>query len=196
MSGRAYAALATEWSFRARAHGIDRLDRPRRVEPAASRVDEHRFSAAVWLTPHGGVRRRDAVVAFAGAAPDGIVVGDLDRLVDQWVPPGPVGVAEPLHPRRLVVPGGHLLRALGPRPLQPDAHEAWVGAARAVEAYRLRWGLGASVEPLGASGSLASAPHERLVDHLRVTHQVEAVRARLVRHEPRDLTELARGRAR
>jgi conjugative relaxase-like TrwC/TraI family protein len=124
VAGHDYGELATAWSARARALGIDRLDMPRRTGPPARRFDEHRFSATVWTTPHGGVRRRDAVAAFADAAPDGVPGSDLGRVVDQWVPAGRIGVGEPLHPRRAVVPDGYLVRALGARPLKPDAHEA------------------------------------------------------------------------
>ena len=60
----------------------------------------------------------------------------VERLVAHWVPPGPVGVAEPLQQRRSVVPANHHLRALGPRPVDPDDHAVWVGAARALDAYR------------------------------------------------------------
>ncbi len=190
--GRDYADLAAEWARRARAVGVDTLDLPGRSGPTARRLDEHRFAASVWLTPHGGVRRRDAVAAFAGAALDGISANALAQLVDHWVPTGSVGVAEPLRPRGAVVPPGYLLHALGPRPLDPGDHEVWVGAAREVEAYRARWGLGASVQPLALMSPPLVSP-ARLADHLRTTRRVEVARARLERRAPRSAPEVERG---
>jgi hypothetical protein len=99
--------------------------------------------------------------------------------VAQWVPPGPVGVAEPFQPRRTVVPANHQLRLLGPRPVDPGDHEVWRGAARAVDAYRERWGLGQGAEPLGTPPSLAALPAARLADHLRTEREVATARARL-----------------
>ena len=96
-------------------------------------------------------------------------------------------MAEPLQPRRAVVPANHHLRALGPRPVDPEDHELWVGAARALDAYRDRWGLEpARREPLGttASPELASLPTARLADLVRTRRHLDAVRARLGRREP------------
>ena len=91
-------------------------------------------------------------------------------------------MAEPVHQRRAVCPGGHALRALGPRPVDPDDHEVWLGAARAIDAYRERWGVGRAAEPLGLDGtqaSLAALPPARLADHLRATRTVDEARHRL-----------------
>ena len=183
-----YGALVGEWRRRARAAAHVDLTLVRPGVPArdAGLVDEHRFAAVISLTPHGGARRRDVVAAFAAGAVDGIGAGALERLVDAWVPAGPVGVREPLQPRRTVVPAGHLLHALGARPLDPDAHEVWRGAARAVEDYRARWGLRRSVEALGPASpvALAALPPARLADRTRAQHQLAAARARLGRREP------------
>jgi hypothetical protein len=95
-------------------------------------------------------------------------------------------VAEPLEPRRTVLPANHHLRALGPRPVDPQDHELWVGAARVLDAYRDRWGLSRSLEPLGttASAELASLPTARLADLVRTQRHLDAVRVRLGRREP------------
>ena len=189
--GSPYAEAAAEWERRARAVDVPLelvLDRqvPGRGGAGQALLDEHRFAAVISLTPHGGARRRDVVAAFGAAATDGVAAGSLERLVGHWVRPGPVGVAEPLQPRRAVLPANHHLRALGPRPVDPQDHELWVGAARALDAYRDRWGLGGSVEPLGttASPELASLPTARLADFVRTRRHLDAVRARLGRGDP------------
>ncbi len=182
--------LVAEWDRRARAVGgpRQRLLEPGRPSRAARRpvLDEHHFAAVISLTPHGGARRRDVVAAFGAAALDGVSARSLERLVDAWVPGGPVGMAEPLRSRRSVVPANHLIGALGPRPLHPDEHELWMGAARAIEAYRERWGLGRSPEALGATSTpdLASMPATRLADLVRTARHLDDVRARLGRRGP------------
>ena len=98
-------------------------------------------------------------------------------------------MAEPLQQRRQVVPANHLLQALGPRPVDPGDHEVWLGAARAVDAYRERWGLGRAAEPLGTAGtgpSLAALPADRLADHVRTERQLQAARTRLGLARARD----------
>ena len=181
--GTPYGELAREWARRARAVGGRHRLATGLACPPQERVngrrllDEHRFAGVICLTPHGGARRRDVVAAFSAAAPEGIVAPGLARLVDQWVPTEGVGVAEPLHQRREVVPAGHLLRALGARPLDPGDHEVWVGAAAVIDRYRTRWGLQRSADPLGLPGSssgLATLPAARLADHLRTTRHVQA----------------------
>ena len=200
--GMPYGELAREWARRASAVGDRRRLGPRPDGPPQARVagrrllDEHRFAGVICLTPHGGARRRDVVAAFAAAAPEGVVAPAMARLVDQWVPMEGVGVAEPLHQRREVVPAGHLLRALGARPLNPGDHEVWVGAAAAIDRYRTRWGLERSADPLGLPGSssgLATLPAARLADHLCTTRHVQAARSRLGLGEPFEV-ELGLGR--
>ncbi len=196
-----YPRLAAEWRRRARVAGgldgdggieVSSLRHALRGGPGArgglgrGALDEHRFAAEISLTPHGGARRRDVVCAFAGAAVDGIGQTALERLVDVWVPGGAVGVGEPLYQRRAVVPAPHLLHVLGPRPLDPHEHGVWLGAARAVEVYRSRWGLQHDLDPLGAATprELASLPAARLADHVRTLHRLREARARLGRRGP------------
>jgi hypothetical protein len=133
----------------------------------------------ISLPAHGGAYRRDVVAAFGAAARDGVTASALDRLVAQWVPPGPGGVAEPLRQRRTVVPANRHLHALGPRPIDPDDHAVWLGAARALDAYRGRWGLAHAQAPLGDAPNVARLPARRLADHIRTERVVEAARARL-----------------
>jgi conjugative relaxase-like TrwC/TraI family protein len=192
-----FGPLVAEWGRRARAAGapLDLGDLSGRAIGSRSpkAFDEHRYAAAIAGTPHGGARRRDVVVAFEVAAPDGVLSPTLERLVGHWAPgDGSVGVAEPLHPRRTVVPAHHLLRALGPRPTDAGAHEIWIGAARTVEAYRARWGVGHAEAPLGPVANLATLPPARLADHVRTTRDLEAARARLGVRAPVEV-ELGRG---
>jgi conjugative relaxase-like TrwC/TraI family protein len=189
-----YRELADGWMRRAQAlgmlpeRGLGQV--PGRVTSGRALFDEHRFAGLVSLTPHGGVRRRDVVAAFGAAAPGGIAASSLERIVARWVPTAAVGVAEPLHQRGSVVPAPHLVRALGPRPIDPSDHEVWVGAAAAIDAYRGRWGVNRSAEPLGAprtSPDLASLPTARLADHIRAMRHLDAARSRLGLREPAPL---------
>ncbi len=187
--------LAELWQQRARAAGAP-LELESRAPAGRAVLDEHRFAGVISLTAHGGARRRDVVTAFGVAALDGASATGLEGLVDRWVPRGPVGVAEPLQQRRRVVPANHLLQALGPRPVDPGDHDVWLGAARAVDAYRERWGLGRAAEPLGTPDtgpSLAALPAARLADHLRTERQLRAARTRLGWREPATV-ELGLGR--
>ena len=200
-----YEALVGEWRRRAEVVGeplgfgrpyLERLStRASSLRPAA--LDEHRYAAVISVTPHGGARRRDVVVAFGAAALDGVDAASLDHLVGHWVPAtSSVGVAEPLYARRAVVPANHLLRALGPRPSDPGAHDVWVEAAHAIHAYRERWRVDVDCadrfdranrfdrfdragHPLGPVTSLASLPTARLADHVRTTRLVDSARTRL-----------------
>ena len=146
-----------------------RLELERAGAPAGRAVlDEHRFAGVLSLPAHGGAHRRDVVAAFAVAARDGASASAVDRLVAQWVPSGPAGVAEPLLQRRTVVPANHHLRALGPRPVDPDDHAVWLGAARALDAYRDRWGLAHREGPAGRAaepGRPPGAPPRRSHPH-------------------------------
>jgi conjugative relaxase-like TrwC/TraI family protein len=198
-----YEALVGEWRRRAGLAGeplgfgrpyLERLyARASSLRPAA--LDEHRYAAVISVTPHGGARRRDVVVAFGAAASDGVDAASLDHLVGHWVPAGSsLGVAEPLHARRAVVPANHLLHALGPRPTDAGAHDVWVEAAHAIDAYRERWRVddvdrahpsdcadrfNRAGDPLGPVANLAALPVARLADHVRTTRLLDSARARL-----------------
>jgi conjugative relaxase-like TrwC/TraI family protein len=199
VTGTPYEELAVDWRRRADSVGLgveaERGGRvPRGAESAS--FDEHRFAGVISLTPHGGAHRRDVVGAFAVAARDGVAAASLERAADLWAPGGRVGVAEERLTRRSVVPAPHVVAALGPRPLDPAGHATWVGAARAIDAYRGRWGIrnGAEVEPLGVGrNALSSLPPAQLADHLRVTRQLDAARQTLGRRAPAEL-ELGLGR--
>ena len=184
-----YGELAAGWARRARAHGVRPalgLGQRHRVGPGPPLFDEQRFAGTLALAAHGGAHRRDVVAAFGAAALDGIEATSLERIVMQWVRDPAVGVAETLHQVRAVVPATHHLRALGARPVDPVDHEVWVDAAAALDAYRVRWGVGRSPEPLGTDptpSGLASLPTLRLADHIRLTRQLEVARSRLGRRE-------------
>jgi hypothetical protein len=127
------------------------------------------------------------VTAFGTAATDGAGASVVERLVSQWIPPGATGVAEPLQQRRTVVPTNHQLRALGPRPVDPDHHAVWIGAARTLDAYRNRWGISHEVEPLGDTARFryrSALPADRLADHVHTERVVASARARLGWREP------------
>lgn len=193
--GTPYDELAVEWRRRAglAQPGLvpDVLARFPTAETGFGRVtgsyDEHRFAGVIAVTPHGGAHRRDVVAAFAGSARDGVPAASLDRVTDLWVPETRMGVAEALTTRRSVVPASHHVRALGPRPVDPAAHETWLTAARAIDAYRARWGLERATEPLGTDHAVSSLPPARLADHLRVTRQLDAARVRLGRRAPAEM---------
>ncbi|HEX4434078.1 MAG TPA: MobF family relaxase [Acidimicrobiales bacterium] len=182
-----FAELSARWERRALAIGAPLELERGQPRPGRAVLDEHRFAGVLSLPAHGGAHRRDVVAAFGTAALDGASGGDIERLVTQWVPPGPPGVAEPLHSRRAVVPANHQLRALGPRPVDPDDHAVWLGAARSLDAYRERWGLARAPEPFGVSDhgrSLAGLSPHQLADHRRTERAVTAARARLGWREP------------
>jgi hypothetical protein len=92
------------------------------------------------------------------------------------------------------------VHALGPRPLDPDAHAVWAGVAREIEAYRSRWGAARSRDLLGVAESmsgpgLSTLPTLRLADHVRTLRHVAEARARLGRTPP-PTVELGIGRDR
>ncbi|HEX4161304.1 MAG TPA: MobF family relaxase [Acidimicrobiales bacterium] len=194
-TGIPYDDLAVAWRRRADFVGPG-LEGDLRVRPAPAGADsiavpgsydEHRFAGVIALTPHGGAHRRDVVAAFAGSARDGVPAASVDRVTDMWAPGAQVGVAEDLTTRRSVMPATHHLRALGPRPVDPAAHETWLAAARVIDAYRDRWGIERAVEPLGTDRPLSSLPPGRLADHLRVARQLDAARVRLGRRAPAEM---------
>ena len=194
--GVPYDELVAEWRRRAGTVGyVSELAlRVRHADlgGSAGSYDEHRFAGVITVLPHGGAHRRDVVAAFAGSARDGVRAPSLEQVTDLWAPEARVGVAEGLASQRSVVPANHHLRALGPRPVDPAGHETWLQAARAVDAYRERWGIERAVsEPLGAADhTLSSLPAVRLADHLRVARQLDLARVRLGRRAPAEM-ELA-----
>jgi hypothetical protein len=199
VTGGAYEELAADWRRRADGAGmgleVDRgVGRQASRAPAPDSFDEHRFAGVISLTPHGGAHRRDVVGAFAVAARDGVAAASLEQAADLWAPGRRVGVAEERLTRRSVVPAPHVVATLGPRPLDPAGHATWVGAARAIDAYRGRWGIRDGAEALGVGrDALSSLPPAQLADHLRVTRQLDAARQTLGRRAPAEL-ELGLGR--
>jgi hypothetical protein len=182
--GAPFSVLEADWRQRAEDAG-GRLElEPSGVPARRAVLDEHHFAGVISLPSHGGAHRRDVVTAFGAAAHDGAPAATVERLVAQWVPPGPVGVAEPLWQRRTMVPANRHLHALGPRPLDPDDHVVWRRAACALDAYRDRWGLARTQSPRGESPNLAGLPADRLADHIRTEREVAAARARLGWREP------------
>ena len=163
--GLATASCAAEWARRASVAGRPAGAGARATaggSPGPLLFDEHRFAGSISLTAHGGAHRRDVVAALRGRGTRRHR-RHLPRAHRRRTgcPIDAVGVAEPLHQRRAVVPATHHLRALGPRPVDPGDHEVWVDAAAAIDAYRVRWGLARSPEPLGTEPSpsgLASLP--------------------------------------
>jgi conjugative relaxase-like TrwC/TraI family protein len=185
--GLPFHEVTERWQRRASAIGADLQLEPCRLPRGPALLDEHRFAGVIALPAHGGAHRRDVVAAFGNAAADGATAAVVERLVAQWVPDAPPGVAEPLEQRRTVVPANHQLRALGPRPVDPDDHAVWLGAARRIDAYRDRWGLTRATEPLGEKippQHLAALPADRLADHVRTERTVAIARARLGWREP------------
>ncbi len=91
---------------------------------------------------------------------------------------------------------GHLLEALGPRPVHPADHAVWRDAAKVIDDYRARWGVPRGSDALGtddrASG-ISSLPTARLIDHLETTRHIEVARQRLGWRAPRQ-HEMDRGR--
>jgi conjugative relaxase-like TrwC/TraI family protein len=199
-NGWDYRDLSASWDRRALAVAAEPIDLAKVLGRAPSErpsLSEHQFAAVLSLTPHGGARRRDVITAFGAAARDGAAAPSLQALTDMWVPqptPVQVGVSEEIAPRRTVVPGRHVLRALGPRPLDPADHRVWRDAARAIDDYRVRWGVTRTPDVLGVdSTGLAALPTARVIDHLRTEQHVAAARARLGRREPH-IMELDRAR--
>ena len=150
--GRRSAPVSTSAScrrsgqHRARSFGDPRVGDGRCPRPHPARGTGQTVSTSTVsgrrcrFAPDGAARRRDVVAAFATAAVDGAEEHGLERLARLWTPAlsdrAQVGVAEDRRTLRSVVPGGHLLATLGPRPLDPVDHEIWRGAARAIDDYR------------------------------------------------------------
>ena len=189
--GLDFGELSSQWEHRARSFGSPRAEMaavlaPRPVRAPVESVDEHRFGATLSLVPDGAARRRDVIAAFATAAVDGADERGLNQLAHLWTPTlsdrVQVGVAEDTRTLRSVVPGRHLLTTLGPRPLNPVAHEVWRDAARAIDGYRGRWGVTKGDDPLGGDmlpSGISSLPTARLIDHLQTARHIEVACQRL-----------------
>jgi conjugative relaxase-like TrwC/TraI family protein len=199
-TGVSFAELAADWERRSRALGVSGAE----LGPIVARgeviarpaLNEHRFRASLSSTADGAARRRDVVAGFGAAAVPGATAPSLERLTDLWLPPNrEVGVAESTHAPRGLVPGDHLIAALGPRPVDVRGHQVWQGGAQAIEAYRRRWGVTRSTPALGVGpdGDLSAFPATRLADHVRTARTVEVARQQLGWRPPRAL-ELDRGR--
>jgi conjugative relaxase-like TrwC/TraI family protein len=175
LAGATAEGLAADWSRRARAAG-DRAFVLRSFVRDAP-LDEYRFASEIAALPPSGVRRRDVVAAWATASVRAEAL-DLERAVDHWVAAAPGrGVAEDASPPVSVLPAPHLLRALGPRPVESAGQPIWRMAAGAIERYRARWGV-SGPEPLERS-TLGAMPARRLADHLEATRTVRDALARL-----------------
>jgi conjugative relaxase-like TrwC/TraI family protein len=190
-AGLDFAELSSHWERQARAVGSDQAGIRALLGRADQRagaptLDEHRFGAALSLSPDGGARRRDIAAAFGTAAVGGAHAQSVECLTNLWTPKlserAQIGVAEDVRTLRSVVPGGHLIEALGPRPVHPADHEVWRDAARAIDDYRGRWNVCKGNDVLGTDGlasGISSLPTERLVDHLRTTRHLDAARRQL-----------------
>jgi conjugative relaxase-like TrwC/TraI family protein len=190
-TGLDFAELASDWERRARAVSGGRtevvalLGRGNRRDERQF-LDEHRFGASLSLAPDGAARRRDVAAAFGTAALAGAPAPDLERLTDLSTPVSrartQVGVAEDTHSLRSVVPGPHVLAALGPRPVNDADHTVWREAADAINDYRHRWNVAKGGDALGTDAlpsGISSLPTDRLIDHLETDRHIEVARQRL-----------------
>jgi conjugative relaxase-like TrwC/TraI family protein len=204
-AGLDFCELSSQWERRARSFGSPGAEMaavltPRPVRAPAQSLDEHRFGAVLSLAPDGAARRRDVIAAFGTAAVDGADEQGLEQLTDLWTPAvsdrAQLGVAEDSRTLRSVVPGGHLLATLGPRPCNPVDHEVWRDAGRAIDDYRGRWGVTKATDALGSDAlpsGISSLPTERLIDHLQTSRHIEVACQRLG-WRPARTHEMDRGR--
>ena len=195
--------LVDRWRRTAAREGFDRtgLEAMRGcVAQPPGTVDEHRFAGALHEEATHSVVRRTAVAAWADALAAGSPAAEIDRCVDLMTAWGDErGVAEARRAPAEVVPPGHLLRALGPRPTTASELGLWQGAAREVTAYRTRWGVHDREEALGAAGggaALAAFGSQRLAEHLDLTRRLHELERRLGRSAARSLEERGMGRER
>jgi conjugative relaxase-like TrwC/TraI family protein len=186
-----FAELSSDWERRACAVSGGRAEVAALLGQGGRRaerqfLDEHRFGASLSLTPDGAARRRDVATAFGTAALGGASAQTIERLTELSTPAATaraqIGVAEDTHPLRSVVPGPHVLAALGPRPVDDVDHAVWREAADAIDGYRRRWNVAKGSDALGtdalASG-ISSLPTDRLIDHLETDRHIEVARQRL-----------------
>jgi conjugative relaxase-like TrwC/TraI family protein len=190
-AGIDFAELSSDWERRAGAVSGGRAEVVALLGEGGRRferqfLDEHRFGASLSSTPDGAARRRDVAAAFGTAALSGASSQNIERLTDLSTPPGTaraqIGVAEDTHSLRSVVPGSHVLAALGPRPLNDADHAVWRDAADAIDGYRRRWNVPKGADALGTDSlvsGISSLPTDRLIDHLETDRHVEVARQRL-----------------
>ncbi|MGP8059669.1 MAG: MobF family relaxase [Acidimicrobiales bacterium] len=187
---RAPGEIAAVWADRAAALGLRQgaLDavcgRRSGHDPS---IDERHFGATLLAGGPAGVTRRETVGAWAASLRRGTTAESVGRCVDQLVPGGPTGVAEPVvAPARVVAPPG-VLGVLGPRPAAPGALAVWLGAARSLDRYRGRWGEFASTPDAerASRAGLARASAAQVAEHLAVARQVREVRRALGREPVR-----------
>jgi conjugative relaxase-like TrwC/TraI family protein len=168
--------LAADWSRRMRISGASAFEHGGATGEAA--LDEYRFAASLAGAPPSGVRRRDVVAAWAEAS-ERAEARDLERAVDHWVrTERGRGVAEGTLAPASVVPAGHLLRALGPRPVEASGQPVWRSAAENIDRYRARWGLRGPA-PLEDGHALGALPARRLAERLEVQRSVREALVRL-----------------
>jgi hypothetical protein len=190
-TGIDFAELSSDWERRARsvsggrAEVVALLGQGNR-EGERQFLDEHRFGASLSLAPDGAARRRDVATAFSTAALAGASAPDIERLTDLSTPAASartqIGVAEDTHSLRSVVPGPHVLAALGPRPVNDTDHAVWRDAAEAIDGYRRRWNVSKGGDALGTDSlpsGISSLPTSRLIDHLETGRHIEVARQRL-----------------
>ena len=122
-------------------------------------LDEHRFAGVHRPPAHGGAHRRDVVAAFGAAARDGVSAPAVDATGGPMGAGGAAGGGRTAPARRTVVPA------------QPSPARSWVrgrstptitrsgwAPPAAIDAYRDRWGLAQTAEPLGDRAAQAWPP--------------------------------------
>jgi hypothetical protein len=153
---------------------------------------------------HATTNRRGVVGAWASSLSHGAPVADVERSAD-WVLASPPtaagassmeestrsvrarGVAEPSRALAGVVPPGHLVGALGPRPVAASHQRTWREAADVIDRYRTTWHVDDRAEALGSANALHLMSTRQLADRVRTGRQVEEARTRLGLHRATDL---------
>ena len=189
----------TEWRARAADIGWPGgLDRAGAGPAGAHVLDEHAFASALRRDRPTALYRRDAVAAWCDGLAPGAPAAGVRAAVDRWLgrDDGP-GVGERRRMTADLVPGRHLLAALGPRPASAAGLETWCRGARAVEDYRERFGVADRIHPVGVAGpGLSDLAPARLAAHLRVARQIDETRRQLGRPPWRELDGVALERGR
>jgi hypothetical protein len=195
------SVVRSEWHRRARLVGfapenLSRVTSLSHRDPDV--VDEWRFASALAGHADRGVARRDVVRAWSASLLSGAPVTEIDACVSAWWPaPVAVGVAEVHRGPGTVVPPGHTVAVLGPRPSSSDGQRIWKEGASAVAAYRTRWGVhdrGAALGP-DTAAARAAMPPLRLAHHLAVERTIADTCRALGRGEVRQRDRHRNGRA-